>query len=181
MKKYLIILPLLLVGTGAFAQTWYDAYLFSQNEYGGTARSAALGNAVTALGGDAGTIGINPAGSSVASYSQFMLTSGLSLANGWTVGTIAEGDTAPVGYGAETYSLYTRFKLPNTGFIFNYESGRRHGLKRMAFGFVMNSTGDYTGRLNAAGVNSNNSFGSFMASYADGFTTDFMANEEWTY
>ena len=51
----------------------------------------------------------------------------------------------------------------------------------MAFGFVMNSTGDYTGRLNAAGVNSNNSFGSFLASYADGFTTDVMANEEWTY
>lgn len=172
---------MLLAGATASAQGWQDAYLFSQNEYGGTARSMALGNAVTALGGDAGTIGINPAGSSVSSYSQFMFTSGLSFADGWSVGTIAEGDTDPVGYGDETSSFYTRFKVPNTGFIFNYDTNRRHGLKRMAFGFVMNSTGDYTNRLNAAGVNSNNSFGSFLASYADGFSTDVMANEDWNY
>ena len=80
---------MLLAGVSAFGQGWQDAYLFSQNEYGGTARSMALGNAVTALGGDPGTIGINPAGSSVNSYSQFMFTSGLSIGNGWSVGTIA--------------------------------------------------------------------------------------------
>lgn len=181
MKKYLIILPLLLAGASAFGQGWQDAYLFSQNEYGGTARSMALGNAVTALGGDPGTIGINPAGSSVNSYSQFMFTSGLSFANGWSVGTIAEGDTSPVGFGNETKSLYTRFKTPNVGFVFNSDTGRRHGLKRYSIGFVMNSTGDYTGRMNASGVNSNNSFGAFLGSYADGFLTDVMANEAWDY
>jgi hypothetical protein len=172
---------MLLVGASAFGQGWQDAYLFSQNEYGGTARSAALGNAVTALGGDPGTIGINPAGSSVNNYSQFMFTSGLSFANGWSVGTIAEGDTYPVGFGDETKSLYTRYKVPNVGFIFNSDTGRRHGLKRISFGFVMNSTADYTGRLNAAGVNSNNAFGAFLGSYADGFLTDVMANEAWDY
>lgn len=181
MKKYLIILALFLVGTGAFAQGWEDAYLFAQNEYGGTARSMALGNAVTALGGDAGTIGINPAGSSVNSYSQFMFTSGLSIANGWSVGTIAEGDTAPIGFGDEVNSHYTRFKVPNTGMIYNFDTGRRHGLKRMSVGFVMNSTGDYTNKLMASGVNSDNSFGGFLASYADGFATDVMANEAWDY
>lgn len=170
-----------LVGTGAFAQGWEDAYLFAQNEYGGTARSMALGNAVTALGGDAGTIGINPAGSSVNSYSQFMFTSGLSIANGWSVGTIAEGDTAPIGFGDEVNSHYTRFKVPNTGMIYNFDTGRRHGLKRMSVGFVMNSTGDYTNKLMASGVNSDNSFGGFLASYADGFATDVMANEAWDY
>lgn len=172
---------MLLVGASAFGQGWQDAYLFSQNEYGGTARSAALGNAVTALGGDPGTIGINPAGSSVNNYSQFMFTSGLSFANGWSVGTIAEGDTYPVGFGDETKSLYTRYKVPNVGFIFNSDTGRRHGLKRISLGFVMNSTADYTGRLNAAGVNSNNAFGAFLGSYADGFLTDVMANEAWDY
>ena len=181
MKKYLIILPLLFAGASAFAQGWQDAYLFSQNEYGGTARSAAIGNAVTALGGDPGTIGINPAGSSVYSYSQFMFTSGFSIGNGWTVGTIAQGDTNPVGYGDEVTSHYVRYKVPNAGLIMNFDSGRRHGLKRMSFGFVMNSTGDYTSRLNAAGVNSETSFGGFLASYADGFDPDVMANEDWDY
>ena len=181
MKKYFIILPLLLAWASAWGQGWQDAYLFSQNEYGGTARSMAIGNAVTALGGDPGTIGINPAGSSVNSYSQFMITSGLSIANGWSVGTIAEGDTEPVGFGDEVHSLYTRFKVPNVGMIFNFDSGRRHGLKRMSVGFVMNSTGDYTNKLMASGVNSNNSFGGFLASYADGFATNVMANEAWDY
>ena len=181
MKKYLIILPLFLAGVSAFGQGWQDAYLFSQNEYGGTARSAALGNAVTALGGDPGTIGINPAGSSVASYSQFMFTSGLSIANTWSEGTIAEGDVSAVGYGDQVSNTYTRFKVPNAGMIINFDTGRRHGLKRTSVGFVMNSTGDYTHRMIGEGVNSNNSFGSFLASYADGFSTNVMANESWNY
>ena len=50
------------------AQNMYDAINLSRNEYLGTARSMALGNAVTAVGGDLGMIGINPAGSAVASY-----------------------------------------------------------------------------------------------------------------
>ena len=181
MKKYLIILPLLLAGVFAYGQGWQDAYLFSQNEYGGTARSMALGNAVTALGGDAGTVGINPAGSSVNSYSQFMFTSGLSHANGWTVGTIAEGDTTPIGFGDEISSHRTCLKMTNGGVLMNFDTGRRHGLRRMALGFVMNSTGDYTSRLNASGVNANNSFGAFLGSYADGFATNVMANEDWHY
>ena len=176
MKKYIVILSLLFAGASAFAQGWEDAYLFSQNEYGGTARTAAIGNAVTALGGDAGTIGINPAGSSVNSYSQVMFTSGLSFANSWSIGTIVEGDTAPVGYGDRTNAFYTRYKVPNIGAVVNMETGRRHGLKRMSFGFVMNSTGDYTGRMTGAGVNSTTSFGGFLASYADGFATDVMKN-----
>ena len=148
---------MLLAGVSAFGQGWQDAYLFSQNEYGGTARSAAMGNAVTALGGDPGTIGINPAGSSVSSYSQFMFTSGLSIAKTWSEGTIAEGDVSAVGYGNLVDNTYARFKVPNAGFIINFDTGRRHGLKRTSVGFVMNSTGDYTGRMVATGVNSNNS------------------------
>ena len=172
---------MLLAGVSAFGQGWQDAYLFSQNEYGGTARSAAMGNAVTALGGDPGTIGINPAGSSVSSYSQFMFTSGLSIAKTWSEGTIAEGDVSAVGYGNLVDNTYARFKVPNAGFIINFDTGRRHGLKRTSVGFVMNSAGDYTGRMVATGVNSNNSFGAFLASYADGFATNVMANEAWDY
>lgn len=172
---------MLLAGANALAQEWPDAYLFSQNEYGGTARSAAIGNAVTALGGDPGTIGINPAGSSVNSYSQMMFTSGLSLANSWSVGTIAEGDKQPVGYGEETSAARVRFKVPNAGMIVNMDTGRRHGLKRMSFGFVVNSTGDYTSRMRAAGENANNSFGGYLASVADGFSMDVMEKEDWSY
>ena len=62
----------------AGAQNMYDAINFSRNEYLGTARSMALGNAVTAVGGDLGTVGINPAGSAVANYGQMVITPGIS-------------------------------------------------------------------------------------------------------
>ena len=181
MKRYIITFSLLLAGIAAGAQEWQDAYLFSQNNYGGTARSIGLGNAMTALGGDPGSLTFNPAGSAVSSYSQFEFTNGLSISSAYSVGTIAEGDTEAVGFGDGTNASRWRYKVPNVGYIVNIPTGRRHGLKSTAFGFVMNSTADYTHRLRAAGVNANNSFAASLASSADGFATDVMANEDWFY
>lgn len=59
----------------------YDAMTFSEVNYYGTARSMSLGNAMTALGGDLGSVGINPAGSAVNPYWQFTLTPGFSIAS----------------------------------------------------------------------------------------------------
>ena len=181
MKKYIITLSLLLAGIAAGAQEWQDAYLFSQNNYGGTARSIGLGNAMTALGGDPGSLTFNPAGSAVSSYSQFEFTNGLSIASAYSVGTIAQGDTDPVGFGDATNASRWRYKVPNVGYIVNVPTGRRHGLKSTAFAFVMNSTNDYTHRLRAAGVNSNNSFAASLASSADGFAKKVMEEEDWFY
>lgn len=169
----------MLAGIAAGAQEWQDAYLFSQNNYGGTARSIGLGNAMTALGGDPGSLTFNPAGSAVSSYSQFEFTNGFSISSSYSTGTIAEGDTAPVGFGEGIKATRVRYKVPNVGYIINLPTGRRHGLKSTAFGFVMNSTGDFTSRMRAAGVNANNSFAASLASSADGFATDVMANEDW--
>lgn len=170
------IITLLLCAAAAFpaaAQGWYDAYLFSQNEYGGTARSVGMGNALTAVGGDPGSLTFNPAGSSVASYSQFVMTPGMSFASSYAIGTQAkvDGKATVIGYGNGINADYSRFKLPNLGMIFNMDTGRRHGLKRWSFGFVMNTTQDYTNRVNAAGVNNYNSYAGSLASSADGFAT----------
>ena len=172
---------MLLAGIAAGAQEWQDAYLFSQNSYGGTARSIGMGNAMTALGGDPGSLTFNPAGSAVSSYSQFEFTSGLSISSAYSVGTIAEGDTDPVGLGEGTNAYRFRYKVPNVGYVINLPTGRRHGLKSTALGFVMNSTNDFTHRLRGAGVNSSNSFAASLASSADGYSPDVMANEDWFY
>ena len=63
MKKTALILLLGTAAVGMEAQTMYDALRFSENNYEGTARTMAMGNAFTALGGDLGGITINPAGS----------------------------------------------------------------------------------------------------------------------
>ena len=74
MRRTVITILLALAAGGAFAQTMADAYQFSENNYEGTARTIAMGNAFTALGGDLGSVTINPAGSAVARYSQFTVT-----------------------------------------------------------------------------------------------------------
>ena len=78
----------------AYGQTAYDALTFSENNYEGTARTVAMGNAFTALGGDLGSIAINPAGSAVASYSQFAITPALTFSTSTSQGVspYADGD-----------------------------------------------------------------------------------------
>ena len=48
-KTALTILLTVAACVCSFAQTAYDAWLFSENNYEGTARSVAMGNAFTAL------------------------------------------------------------------------------------------------------------------------------------
>ena len=115
MKKILTISVLCLASLSMGAQTMYDALRFADNDYYGTARSAALGNAVTAVGGDLGMVGINPAGAAVAGYSQFTLTPGLSISS-------TNSAYAPITYGTVTGTTpdsQSRFIMPNFGFIMN--------------------------------------------------------------
>lgn len=176
MKKVICFVLGATLAVAAGAQTWQDALLFSENNYSGTARGVGMGNALTAIGGDAGSLTFNPAGSAVASYSQFEITPGLtfSLAQvGAVDGMSLMADKRNTFYGSA--------KLPNVGFILNMDTGRRSGLKRMAFGFVVNSTNNFTGRFNASGVNDDNSYAASLASSADGFASNVLANEDWYY
>ena len=161
----------------AAAQSWDQAQKFSENIYGGTARSIAMGNALTAVGGDIGSIGLNPAGSSVAGYTQFAITPSLSIS-----ATKAEGYDAaglePIGLGDRVSTGFTRFKMPNVGFTVNMDTGRRHGLKRVTFGFVSNSTNDFTFRTNASGIlYGTHSFSGSLASLAQGYTPEAIGGD----
>lgn len=170
MKKLLTLTLGALVALSASAQGWQDALLFSENEYGGTARAIGMSNALTAVGGDLGSIGINPAGSAVAGYSQISLGLGvtLSVANA----TSADPELA---FGDKVRTNYARVKMPNLGFTIGMDTGQRHGLKRITFGFLSNSTADYTGRMYASGVNSTNSYCGSIASRAAGYPLEAVS------
>lgn len=170
MKKLLFVALGTALALTASAQGWQDALLYTENEYGGTARSVAMGNALTAVGGDLGSIGLNPAGSAVAGYSQFSITPGLSI-------HVANATSAnpELAYGDKVQTVYTRFKMPNVGLTLAVDTGRRSGLKRFTFGFVSNSTSDFTGRMYAGGVNAINSFCGSLASSAAGYPEDALA------
>lgn len=126
----------------------YDALLFSQQNPYGTARSIGLGNAVTALGGDLGSVTINPAGSAIGNYSQFTLTPNVSLV------TTKAGYAPIAGNGITDWNddSYSRFTMPNLGVIVNFDVADV-GLKRMSFGILSNATNNYLNQVNVWGVN----------------------------
>ena len=181
MKKIITFALGAVVAVAAAGQTWQDALMFSENNYMGTARSVAMGNALTAVGGDLGAVTLNPAAAAVAGYSQMVLSPGLSISGVNASGVIPDGNTQAIGLGDAVHSNYTRFKLPNIGFVLNAETHRRTGWKRFSFGLVSNATNDFTGRIVGAGVNADNSFAASLASSADGYTETVLGSEDWFY
>ena len=149
MKRIFVALAILGVAASASAQNMYDAMMFSENNYYGTARSMALGNAMTAVGGDLGSIGLNPAGSAVAGYSQITMTPGLSFSN--MTSTYAQFGTDVQGSSETTGK--TRFGLPNIGYVENFETGNSWGVKSFTFGLVSNRTANYNQRFVGYGNN----------------------------
>ena len=173
MRKAIFTALLSLTAIAAGAQTMYDGLTFSQNNYYGTARSIGMGNAMTAVGGDLGSIGINPAGSAVAGYSQFTITPNLTISS-----MNASYSAYPINgsdkFINEQSRKLTRFSLPNFGATLNWNTGNRSGLKSITYGIVVNGTNNFTGKMLAGGVNDKTSYISSMAVAADGFDMDFL-------
>ena len=147
----------LAAAASAAAQDMYDALRYSDYNYYGTARTIGMGNAVTALGGDLGSIGINPAGSAVNSYSQFTITPSLSM-----YGIKATYNPAP-GIGGENESMMintnrTRLKLPNFGLVLQWDDKKSDGLKRITLGIVGNATANYSTSVLGRCINAESSY-----------------------
>lgn len=166
MKKTAITLLLVVMGAGAEAQTMYDALRYSENNYEGTARTMAMGNAFTALGGDLGSVTINPAGSAVARYSQFTITPGVAISVNSSGGTSQD-------YFQTTYKTpMGKFSLPNIGFSVNFDTHRTSGIKNWALGFTVNKTNTYNNDLYTRGLNSTTTFSGALATFAAGILVD---------
>lgn len=162
-RRSALIIILTAVSYGIHAQNADDLLRFSENHYEGTARTVAMGNAFTALGGDLGSISINPAGSAVAKYSQMAITPSLTFSASTTSGTPLPNGRTPY-FNREFTSSMTRFTIPNFGMTFNWETGRKNGLKSMTFGFVINATNSWNEDVFASGRNTN--YTSYMGAMA---------------
>lgn len=163
MKKAAITILMALVTASGFAQTAYSALVLSENDYEGTARTAAMGNAFTALGGDLGAVSINPASTAVAKYSQVSVTPGISIISG-TASGVSPHENGDLMYFERTMrNSQTRFKFPNAGVSFNINTGRKSGVKSISAAFVINKTASFDQNIYAAGTNSTTSFMGQMA------------------
>jgi hypothetical protein len=180
MKKIAIITLLSIAGICSYAQNAYDALLFSENDYEGTARTMAMGNAFTALGGDIGSIGLNPAGSAVAKYSQISFTPAFSISASKTQGVSPYEDGYLPYFENTNKSSMTRFGMPSFGLSFNWDTNRQTGLKNMSFGFIVNRTATYDEDVYASGTNSTTSFMGALAYDAsiNGYLADDLNAED---
>ena len=171
-KTGLTIILTVLAAVAVHGQSAYEACLFSRNSYEGTARSAAMGNAFTALGGDIGSVGLNPAGSAVAGHSQFSITPSISISSSTAGGVLPEGSNT-LQYFEKTYrNNQARFGIPNFGMTMNFDTGRRSGLKTFSMGFIINRTDSWNENIYANGTNYTTSF---AAAAADDATQNIKA------
>ncbi|MBR3075181.1 MAG: hypothetical protein IKH11_05450 [Bacteroidales bacterium] len=173
MKRTIIILATLGLTLSAWAQDTYYAEMLSRNNYYGTARSVGLGNAVTALGGDLGTIGINPAGAAVNSFSQFTLTPALLIQNtgaGWS----ADGSA---NYSSPHNTSHVKPNLPNCGLNLVFYTGELEGLKYFTAGFVVNTVNTFLNYTTAYGTNDKTSFLGNLAAWAGGLKPSEFGND----
>lgn len=137
MNKNIIILALLLFsGIVTSAQTKYDALRFSMSRYNATARSASMGNAFGALGGDFTSLSINPAGLAVYRSSEMSLS------------TDIRKSVIKTGFG-ENDKLKLNFS--NFGIVLTINDEIGNGWKGLNFAFGYNRMHDFN-RKSFAGV-----------------------------
>lgn len=173
MKKTLITMLSILLAANAGAQTVSDALRYSKNDYIGSARSLALGNAVTALGGDLGSVTINPAGSAVANYSQATFSPGFAISSN-KAGYAVIAITDP--YSNTKKDTYSRLSVPNFGFNINFDTGYTSGITNISFGMSANQTNNYIKDMHAGGINDRTSFLAAQAYNASGINFNELAD-----
>ena len=109
MKRTIIALLSFFIVPLAWSQLASDALRYSSVQYGGTARSIGTGNSMSVLGGDYGTISINPAGLATYRASDFMFSMGYLNVN---TSSQLKGNTA-------FDNPANKFTFNNIGIVFN--------------------------------------------------------------
>ena len=180
MRRFALAALLSFAAAAAGAQTLSEALSYTGNDYYGTARSIALGGAMTALGGDLGSIGINPAGSAVAPYSQFTISPGITLlsnTSGYSPYYMYNEAVGTYQWDYDNYVDYrtNKFNIPNFGFTLNLDTYGDGALKGLTLGFISNATAHFMNDFVGSGVNEMTSLLGSFAAGASAYSPDQLA------
>lgn len=141
-----VLLPLFSLG-----QNELDALRYSQNYFGGTARSMSMGGAFGALGGDVSTLSYNPAG--VAMFRSTELTFSPSLFFNETNSDFFVGNQTQQ---TSTDSKYN-FNFNNLGIVVSYVSENESDWKSVNFAVGYNRKNNFNQNIIIEGNNTNSS------------------------
>lgn len=168
MKKIITLIASLAIGSAAFAQTAADAIKLSQEHWEGTARSMAMGNAFTALGGDVGGLAINPASSAVYHYSQVSITP--------TVG-VSSSIVDYLGNSGQ-YRSNAIFDVSNFGMVAAFNTRRSEGLVNVNLGIAVNKKASLNSFMSGSGEELSTSMLGSIASMLEGIHSGTLENNK---
>lgn len=154
--KNILLTSLLVSGLAYSAQAQFvgDAFTFSQENNGGTARFKGLGNAKTALGGDLSSITGNPAG--LGFFGQSDISVSVNYNNANNKGTY---------FGTNTSRNKGRLGIDHAGVVFHMPVNEGYyGWQNFNVGISYENTNTFTNNVRYEGVNPNNSI---VNRYAD--------------
>ena len=164
----LSVLALALAASGAAAQDFAyssadfakNAVSYNETTYYGTARTLAMGNAFTAIGGDLGSIEINPAGSAVAGYSQAAYSGALSIAGASTTYSPVWGSPST----ASAKSSVSGFSSPCYGATLRF--GNEGSIQNITCGILASVSNNFLGNVQSGGFQSGSGMTSMCGAFA---------------
>ena len=146
-NKFMLIMGGVFLSAFSFAQNETDALRYSQLNFRGTARSAAMSGAFGALGGDFSVLSTNPAGIAIYRKSEFTFTPGFFSQK--TTSNFKDNQL-------DDYKYNVNFS--NAGIVLAYyEPETKKAWKGIMFGFGYNRLNNFNQRISMTGKNSDNS------------------------
>lgn len=165
-----LIIPILACSLSANAQDIIEAGNLSNLNAQGTARSIGFGGALGSVGGDFGSLSVNPAGIGIYRTSELTFTPSLRI-NG------ASSEYA----GTTTMDNNSRFGISNFGIVLtNAPKGKRYerrSWKTFSFAFGMNRVADFNRNYTYRGRNSSGSATQAFESDANQYPNDVTSAE----
>ncbi len=147
MKRILLFISLLFLAGTTIAQEPVDALRYSMLGHGGTARSRAIGGAMTSLGGDIASATLNPAGLGFFKTSEFVFTPSFSFNNN-RINYLDEKSNAKK----------SGMALDNIGLVMARPGSMDGKWRNYTFGFGFNKTAQFANRTRLRGTNTLSSF-----------------------
>ena len=154
--------------TLSFSQYVDQALIFSQHNFGSTARSQAMGGAFGAIGGDFSSLSINPAGIGVYLKPEISATFDI----------IGVNSVKSTYQGQSTDDRNNNFSMRNLGYVFTTPAqGGNSGLVSFNFGIGFNKLNNYNQTSSVSSINSPTSRMNAFAQNTNGVTTTDLVGE----
>ena len=166
MKKYLIF-SIAFFTHQIFAQDAFDAMRYANDTQYGTARFAALGGAMGALGGDFSAINVNPAGSAIFTHNQ--------LGGSLVLNNIQNKSNY---FGSKKSDSNTKFDINQAGGVWVFTDTQSATVDKITFGLNYEKTNNFNNNVATFGINPTNSVANYFLSYANGIPINVIRNSD---